>query len=303
MYKKPGYITLYKTGELARRVREIEAICRKCTLCPHRCQVDRTLSAGGFCASTIRPVVASATPHFGEEPPLVGRFGSGTIFFSGCTLKCKYCQNYSISQWHEGSAITIEQLADIMLYLQTKGCHNINFVTPTHMILPIMQALIIAIEGGLSVPLVYNSSGYEAVETLKLLDGVIDIYMPDMKYWDEKTGWELSGIKNYPEMARLAIREMRRQVGDLELDLKGIARRGLIVRHLILPGHLEESKKIIAFIAELSQQTYLNLMDQYHPEYRAYEYIEMARRITEEEYKQLETYAVDLGVIKGLYNR
>ncbi|MBN1413518.1 MAG: radical SAM protein [Bacteroidales bacterium] len=300
MKRKPGYIRLYNDGELQDRIHSLEAICRKCTLCPHRCEIDRTQCADGFCASTIQPVIASAAPHFGEEPPLVGRYGSGTIFFSSCTLRCIYCQNYTISHLREGSAITVEQLAGIMLSLQANGCHNINFVTPTHMVLPMVKALVIAIERGLSVPLVYNSSGYDSVETLRLLDGIIDIYMPDMKYHNEKTAYNLSRINNYPQIARLAVKEMHRQVGDLELDEQGIATQGLIVRHLILPGHTDESKRIIDFIAELSQHTYLNLMDQYRPDFKAFEVPAISRRITQSEYDDIIAYAILRGVTKGL---
>ncbi len=296
MQYEPSYITLYKTGEIDLRIKKIAEIYKNCTLCPQKCEVDRTVSGGGKCNSTIFPTVSSASPHYGEEPPLVGYYGSGTIFFTNCNLHCIYCQNFDISQMHAGSEITYEQLAELMIALQNKGCHNINFVTPTHMVYPVLYALKIAIEKGLNIPLVYNSGGYESVETLKLLDGVFDIYMPDFKYHNEDSGYKLSNAKSYPRVAEKAINEMYRQVGDLELNKRGIAYRGLLVRHLILPEHTGESKHILDFIATLSKNTYVNIMDQYRPAYRAAENYSLTRKITSEEYQEVLDYAKKIGL-------
>lgn len=297
---KPGYIRLFHEGVLASIASELEKTYHCCTLCPHQCGVDRIAGKAGICATGSDAAVASFGPHFGEEPPLTGFMGSGTVFFSGCNLKCIYCQNYDISQLRHGTMVTKEQLAGIMLSLQARGCHNINFVTPTHVIPSIVGALVIAVERGLSLPLVYNSSGYDSVETLKKVEGIFDIYMPDFKYACEKTGVELSGIKHYPDVAEKAITEMYRQVGDLIIDEQGIAVRGLIVRHLILPGHTDESEKIIDFIAGLSAGTYLNLMCQYHPEFKVFDIPGMNRRISEAEYAQVLKYAYSKGLTNGL---
>ena len=292
----PSYIELYKSGELNKRIESAGIICKKCSLCPHNCGVDRNICSDGYCRSSIEPVVSSAFPHFGEESPLVGTNGSGTIFFTNYNLQCIYCQNCDISQMENGQEISYEELADIMIDLQQKGCHNINFVTPTHMIYPVLRALKISIEKGLKIPLVYNSGGYDSVKTLRLLDGIIDIYLPDFKYFDEKTGYSLSNARYYPLIAQIAIREMFRQVGELITDKNNIAYRGLIVRHLALPGYSSESKKILDFLAGLSKNIYVNIMDQYRPEYRAVEQSNLNRRITEEEFREIITYAKDIGL-------
>ena len=292
----PGYIELKRSGELKKRIEIAESICRKCSLCPHKCGVDRSICSDGYCNSTLNPIVSSAGPHFGEEPPLVGIYGSGTIFFTNCNLQCMYCQNCDISQMHNGEEITFEQLANIMVNLQQKGCHNINFVTPTHMMYPILKALEIAVDLGLNIPIVYNSGGYDSVKTLKILEGVVDIYMPDFKYYDEKTGFSLSNARYYPQIAMMAISEMYRQVGDLLLDENEIAYKGLIVRHLLLPGYMDESRKIIDFIAGLSKKIYLNIMNQYRPEYRAVENSNLTRRVSEEEYLDILNYAASRGL-------
>ncbi len=268
----------------------------RCSMCPHNCGVNRFECADGYCLSYLNPVVASAGPHFGEEPPLVGFSGSGTIFFSSCNLHCIYCQNFDISQQGAGHEIPVDELAGLMLSLQEQGCHNINLVTPTHMVYPVLRSLEIAAGNGLKLPLVYNCGGYENTETLKLLDGIVDIYMPDFKYYDEKTAFSLSNARYYPQIAKMAIKEMYRQVGDLKTDAHGIAYRGLIVRHLILPGYLNESKKIIRFIAGLSADTYLNIMDQYRPEYRSSENSNLTRRITREEYHEIINFASENGL-------
>ncbi len=267
-----------------------------CKLCPHQCLTNRKSKDTGNCHSGEYPVVASYGPHFGEEPPLVGFHGSGAIFFSHCNLICIFCQNYDISQLGAGQTIQFDGLANIMVELQLQGCHNINFVTPTHMVHAILNALPRAIENGLRIPLVYNSGGYDSAETIRLLDGIFDIYMPDLKYFNNQTAYQLSGIPNYVEAATEAIREMHRQVGDLILDDQGIAIRGMIVRHLILPENLADTFKSIDFIKSLSKETYLNLMDQYRPEYHAYQDPRMGRRITSTEYANAVNYAKESGI-------
>jgi putative pyruvate formate lyase activating enzyme len=243
-------------------------------------------------------LVSSYGPHFGEEAPLVGRHGSGTIFFTYCNLHCLFCQNYTISQLGEGSPVNSEQLAGMMLSLQDRGCHNINLVSPTHVVPYILEALELAAAKGLCLPLVYNTGGYDAIETLKLLDGIVDIYMPDMKYSDEKIAEEFSGIKSYPEINRAAVREMHRQVGDLQLDKQGVARRGLLVRHLVLPNRLAGTGGVVGFIArEISADTYLNIMAQYHPYHKAFDTPRLARPLTEHEFEE----AIDLAHEHGLY--
>ncbi|MBA7511580.1 hypothetical protein ES705_03576 [subsurface metagenome] len=295
MRTKPEYLQLHDSGELKKRIKEIERICTKCSLCPRNCGVDRTQTVGK-CFSPITPVISSAGPHFGEEPPLVGYYGSGTIFFTNCNLNCIYCQNYDISQLHAGQDTSYEALADLMVNMQDRRCHNINLVSPTHQVCSILRALEIAIDKGLNLPLVYNSGGYDSVATLKLLEGIINIYMPDFKYYENETGKRLSNVNDYPAVAKKAITEMHRQVGDLQTDQQGVAYQGLIVRHLILPGYLEESKKIIEFTASISKGIYLNLMDQYRPAYKAAEDPKLTLRLSSTDYNELNTYAVDQGI-------
>jgi putative pyruvate formate lyase activating enzyme len=243
-------------------------------------------------------VVSSYGPHFGEEAPLVGRHGSGTIFFTYCNLRCVFCQNYTISQSGEGSPVTTEQLAQMMLSLQGRGCHNINLVSPTHVVPYILEALEVAVSKGLCLPLVYNSGGYDSLETLELLDGIVDIYMPDIKYSDEKIAEQLSGIKNYPSVNRAAIKEMHRQVGDLQIDEEGVAYRGLLVRHLVLPNRLAGTQGVLRFLArDVSTNTYLNIMAQYHPCYKAFDSPQLARPVSRQEF----TEAIDLAQRQGLY--
>ena len=229
--------------------------------------------------------MSSFGPHFGEEAPLVGRCGSGTIFFAYCNLHCVFCQNYSISQLGEGRAVDITELADMMLSLQSKGCHNINLVSPTHVVPFILEALEVAAGKGLQVPIVYNTGGYDSLETLELLDGIVDIYMPDMKYSAGDVGQKFSDIEQYPQVNRTAVKEMHRQVGDLQVDESGVAVRGLLVRHLVLPDGLAGTDGVVKFIAtEISHNTYLNVMAQYHPCYRAFDYPQISRPITREEF-------------------
>jgi putative pyruvate formate lyase activating enzyme len=242
------------------------------------------------------PMVSSAGPHFGEEAPLVGRRGSGTIFFTNCNLGCIFCQNFDISHLGQGREVSYRDLALTMVSLQEQGCHNINFVTPTHMVYGIVRALTLAVPMGLKVPLVYNSGGYDSTETLELLHGVFDIYMPDFKYWDEEVSQDLSGVRDYPQVARHAVREMHEQVGDLVLDEHGVAIRGLLVRHLVLPQGLSGTGGVVDFLRELSSDTYLNLMDQYRPAYRAAQCPALKRRTTLQEFDEAVHYAKERGM-------
>jgi putative pyruvate formate lyase activating enzyme len=278
-------------------VEEARAILEACRLCPRRCLANRLSGESGQCQVTNPAMVSSYGPHFGEEAPLVGKHGSGTIFFTYCNLHCAFCQNYTISQLGEGSPVSREELAGMMLSLQDKGCHNINLVSPTHVVPYILEALELAAAEGLHLPLVYNTGGYDSLETLKILDGVVDIYMPDMKYSDKKIAQELSDIKDYPEVNRAAVKEMHRQVGDLQID-QGIARRGLLVRHLVLPNGLAGTGEVVKFLArEVSANTYLNIMAQYHPCYRAFDMTKLNCPLLAQEYSQ----AVELAHQNGLY--
>ena len=282
---QPAYQRLYQTGELFARIDGAQAMLRECRVCPRECGVDRTAGALGKCKVGTAPMVSAYHVHTGEEPPLVGIFGSGTIFFTGCNLACVYCQNYEISHYRAGHVVSTEELAAMMVALQNRGCHNVNLVTPTHQVPQILAALPSAIERGLMVPLVYNCGGYESLESLRLLDGVVDVYMPDLKYADAEVGRELSGVRDYPQRARAAVTEMHRQVGDLIVDRRGIAQRGLIVRHLVLPGGLAGTRFVARFLAqEVSRQTYFNLMDQYRPCFRAFDHPLLCRRPTEHEF-------------------
>ena len=292
-----AYQGLYKSGELRKRVEVALSLLGKCHLCPRNCEANRLAGELGKCRTGRVAVVSSYGPHFGEEAPLVGRHGSGTIFFAYCNLRCLFCQNYTISHMGDGSTVTREELANVMLSLQKRGCHNINFVSPSHVVAQILEALELATERGLSIPLVYNTGGYDAVETLKLLDGIVDIYMPDMKYSDEEIGRKLSGIKDYPAINQAAVKEMHRQVGDLELDESGVAKRGLLVRHLVLPENLAGTEGIARFLAqEVSKQTYLNVMAQYYPHYKAHEVPALARPISRQEFQEAVRLAQEYGL-------
>ena len=269
----------------------------ECCVCPRHCGVNRPAGESGKCHITQEVMVSSYGPHFGEEAPLVGRHGSGTIFFTYCNLRCVFCQNYTISQLGEGSPVSREALAQMMLSLQEKGCHNINLVSPTHVVPYILEALELAVTMGLHLPLVYNSGGYDSVETLKLLDGIVDIYMPDMKYADAKTAEKLSGIQNYPEVNKAAVKEMHRQVGDLKIDKEGVAQRGLLIRHLVLPNGLAGTREVVRFLArEVSPHTYLNIMAQYHPGYKAFDVPPISRPVTQQEFSE----AIELAHRHGL---
>ncbi|HXX56791.1 MAG TPA: radical SAM protein [Thermodesulfovibrionales bacterium] len=259
--------------------------------------MDRTGGERGFCRVLDKPLVSSWGPHFGEERPLVGRFGSGTIFFSRCNLGCLFCQNWTISHQGEGTELSIDKLAGIMMELQDMGCHNINFVTPTHQMPMMLEALTAAKGEGLKLPIVYNCGGYESLQALEILDGIVDIYMPDLKYADTLLSLKYSGAEGYPEAAKTAIKEMHRQVGDLILDERGIAVRGLLVRHLVLPENMAGTDEVVRFLSQdISPDTYLNIMDQYHPCYRAKENPPLDRRITGSEYRTAITLAVKAGI-------
>lgn len=281
--------------ELKKRVIKAYSILKSCTLCPRKCRVNRLKNEIGICRTGSKAIVSSFGLHFGEERVLVGGRGSGTVFFSGCSLRCVFCQNYTISQYVEGTPISNLNLAKIFILLQKQGAININLVTPTHVVPMILEALYIAYNE-LKIPIVYNSSGYDSIETLKLLDGVVDIYMPDFKYGDNAKALKYSGIKNYFDVAKEAIKEMQRQVGDLTIE-NGIAIKGLLVRHLVLPNGLADSKKVLDVIKnEISNNAYVNVMDQYYPTYRAYEFPELSRRITFKEYEEVRNYALSLGL-------
>jgi putative pyruvate formate lyase activating enzyme len=283
----PGYRRLLESSELADRVHLAFQQMSDCRLCAWECAVDRSSTKLGACRTGLRARVSSYGPHLGEEDPLRGWRGSGTIFFTRCNLRCQYCQNHDISQTDRGEEVEPQELAAMMLELQAAGCHNINFVSPSHVVAQILAAVAIAAQAGLQLPLVYNTGGYDSLQALALLDGVIDIYMPDMKYADPQVGKRYSKVPAYPQANQTAVKEMHRQVGDLQIDQKGLATRGLLVRHLVLPGGLAGTEAVVRFLAEeISSHTYLNLMDQYRPAYKAASYPELNRRITAAEYRQ-----------------
>ncbi|MDF1555678.1 MAG: hypothetical protein P1P84_21575 [Deferrisomatales bacterium] len=294
---EPGYRTLLRSGELRSRADQAKSRLQRCDLCAHACHVNRLQGATGNCRTGTRARVCSYGAHHGEELPLVGFRGSGTIFFSWCNLRCVFCQNWEISQQGEGREVSAEQLAGMMLSLQGQGCHNINLVSPSHVVAPLLEALVIAAEGGLRLPLVYNTGGYDSPHALALLDGVVDIYMPDMKFADSATAQPLLDVTDYAEVNRAAVREMHRQVGDLQLSEAGIARRGLLLRHLVLPENLAGTDHILAFVAaELSPNTYLNLLEQYRPSYRAREHPPLDRRPGRGELRAAKAAARELGL-------
>ena len=297
MEYQSSYIKLFQEGILKEKVDTAMKHLEKCTLCPHECGVNRK-EKPGFCKASDKVLVSSHGPHCGEEAELVGTNGSGTIFFGYCNLRCVFCQNFELSFGGEGDLISNESLAEIMLRLQNDyKCHNINLVTPTHFVPNILEALYFAAVKGLKLPLVYNCGGYERLETLRLLAGVIDIYMPDFKYNLEEQGRKYSGVKDYPAHVKQSLKEMHRQVGGLKTDRRGVAYKGLIIRHLMMPGGLAETKEILDFIAkELSSDCLVNIMDQYYPAHRAHEYVELNQRVSRKDWKEAVAYANKLGL-------
>jgi putative pyruvate formate lyase activating enzyme len=294
---EPSYIRLYNQGILQERVAQAIQFLKECRLCPRQCKVDRLHNEKGVCRTGRKSIVASFHAHHGEESPLVGRFGSGTIFFSYCNLLCCFCQNYQISHLGEGAEIEAKDLAAIMLELQQRGCHNINLVTPTHVVPQILEALLPAVANGLSIPLVYNSSGYERVTTLQLLRGIVDIYMPDFKFWDEQWAKRYCNAPDYREVAAGALKEMHSQVGDLVINSSGIAERGLLVRHLVMPRGVSGTKEVMEFLAkEISPHTYVNVMDQYRPCGTVYQDEFVNRGISGKEYSEALQWTRDAGL-------
>lgn len=294
---RAAYINLLESGELEKRAAEAFQRLESCTTCAWECRVDRLMGVLGICQTGAKAYVSSYGPHLGEEDPLRGWRGSGTIFFTRCNMRCQFCQNHDISQTQAGYPVEPAQLAEIMLELGAMGCHNINLVSPTHVVPQILSALLVAAGAGLNLPLVYNTGGYDSIETLKLLDGVVDIYMPDMKYASERTARHYSKIPHYPQTNQAAVLEMHRQVGDLEIDRNGIATRGLLVRHLVLPYDLAGTAEIVRFLAQqVSPNTYLNLMSQYRPAFNARRYPKLSRPLKGEEYRQ----ALQMALAAGL---
>ena len=304
----PSYIKLYESGELKKRSESAGQLVSSCKVCPRCCEVDRSGGELGFCQSGSLPIVSSYTAHLGEEPVLSGRHGAGNIFFGNCNLRCLFCQNYEISQnWsvEKRNEVSFKRLADIMIELQERKCHNIGLVSPTHFSAQILKSILIAVENGLHLPIIYNTNGYDSVEMLKLYDGVIDIYLPDFKYGDNKSGKKYSNAEDYFDHTKRAIKEMFRQVGD-ELIYDGdIVVRGLIIRHLVLPNGLAESEKVFQFIAhELSPNVHISLMSQYFPSHRAHTDILIDRPIRQSEYEKairlMEKYGLHNGWIQEL---
>lgn len=293
----PAYLKTHRAGLLEDKIAKAQRLLESCSVCPRDCKVNRKKGETGFCRAGFLPKVSSSSPHFGEEQPLVGIHGSGTIFLTHCNLGCLFCQNYSISHLDEGKEISIEQLSRMMVTMQSLNCHNINFVSPTHYVPQILAALPYAIALGLSVPLVYNTGGYDSVETLELLDGIFDIYMPDFKYSTEEIAEEYSQARDYPRVAKQAIKEMFRQVGDLVLDDRGIALRGLLIRHLVLPSGLAGTQNVMQFLSQdISKNTYVNIMAQYYPCGDIPPGSPLSRRISKLEYLQ----AVEIAKKEGI---
>ena len=296
----PSYIEAYNSGNLDKVAEKTFKMLESCSICPRRCKVNRLKDEKGFCKTGLKPKVYNFMAHHGEEPPISGENGSGTIFFSNCNMACVYCQNYEFSQVGEGREVDFEELADFMLQLQQMNCHNINLVTPTHVLPQIINALKIAVSKGLTIPLVYNTGGYELAEIIKLLAGIVDIYLPDMRYVDNAAAIKYSNAPDYPEYNQEALREMHRQVGIAKFDKENIIKRGLIIRHLVLPDNISGTDKVMRFIGdELSADTYISLMSQYFPCYKAGQFTEISRRITPEEYTEAKRIMQRYGLNKG----
>ena len=300
-----GYVALNMTGELAKRIERAYDLLYSCRVCPRKCRINRINDERGFCRTGLLPVISSSGPHFGEETPLVGFNGSGTIFVTHCNLACEYCQNYDISQCNRGQEVSCDRVAGMMIRLQQQGCHNINIVTPSHVVPQMMRAIGIAADQGLDIPIVYNSGGYDAVETLRLLDGIVDIYMPDAKYGSDDVALALSHAPDYVATMQAALKEMHRQTGDLVIE-NGIAVRGMIIRHLVLPENLAASDRVLPWIAqEVSRDSYVNIMNQYHPSWHASSAIDSSlplslhRKITPDEYRYAIRCALESGLHRG----
>jgi putative pyruvate formate lyase activating enzyme len=297
---RPGYLRLFRTGELERRAVALETILEACELCPRRCGVNRKADRIGACGVGARPKIAAASIHPWEEPPISGTRGSGTLFFSGCTLRCLFCQNYPISQLGVGRELTVEALAEEMFRLQCRGAHNLNLVTPTHQVPAFVRALCLAVPKGFRLPIVYNTSGYERVEILRLLDGIVDVYLPDIKYADPAVSLALSGRADYVEANRRALKVMAEQVGPLQLDRQGIAFRGLMVRHMVLPEGLAGTGDCLEFIrSQLGPQTWVSLLHQYFPAHKALKRPPLDRKVTEKEYADALEILFSLGLPNG----
>ncbi|MCE5243917.1 MAG: radical SAM protein [Syntrophobacteraceae bacterium] len=298
--RQPGYVALWESGELARRARVLAEGLEACMLCPRRCGVNRHAGKTGACGVDAEPRVAAVNIHPWEEPPIAGTRGSGTIFFSGCTLKCVFCQNYPISQMGVGRRMSVEELAESMLGLQAKGAHNINLVTAGHQAAAFVGALVHAASRGLRIPVVYNTSGFETVETLRLFEGVVDIYLPDIKYSDPEMAKRYSGRSDYVEVNRKALLEMWRQTGSLKVDENGVAWRGVLVRHLVLPAGLSGTGDCLDFLlAGMGKGVWVSLMNQYFPAYRAHEIPPLDRKTSEEEYEAAFSRMTALGIHNG----
>jgi putative pyruvate formate lyase activating enzyme len=292
-----SYLQLLKSGELEKRVQQAHQGLARCEGCAWECRIDRLADQHGVCRTGERAMISSYGPHLGEEDPLRGWRGSGTIFFTSCNMRCQFCQNHEISQTVNGRTVEAEELAQIMLELQAMGCHNINLVSPSHVVAQMLAAVLVAAQAGLHLPLVYNTGGYDSLKSLQLLDGVVDIYMPDMKYASDRIARAYSKIPHYPQINQAAVLEMHRQVGDLQIDENGLATRGLLVRHLVLPNNLAGTEVIVRFLAEkVSQNTYLNLMDQYRPAFNARRFPKLSRPLKSEEYRA----AVQTALAAGL---
>jgi len=298
-----AYLESYNNGKLNNIIDKTFKMLESCCICPRICKVNRLNDKKGFCRISLKPKVCSFMPHHGEEPPISGQRGSGTIFFSGCNMACVYCQNYEFSQLDEGREVGFEELATFMLQLQGMGCHNINLVTPTHVMPQILESLKLAIPKGLKIPLVYNTGGYECLKMIKLLETIVDIYLADMRYADNDMAVKYSSAPDYPKFNQAALKEMHRQVGVAKIDNEGIITRGVIIRHLILPNNVSGTDKIMRFIKdELSKDTYISLMSQYFPCYKANQFPEISRRITYQEYEvalaSMEKYGLHNGWIQ-----
>ncbi len=296
--RRAGYCDLLESGVLVERVAQARERLRRCHVCPRHCAIDRLEGDLGFCLVGAKPFVSSHGPHHGEEAPLRGWNGSGTIFFANCNLRCVYCQNYEISQLRAGGDVSAQELAEMMVNLQEVGCHNINLVTPSHQVPQILEGLLLAAQQGLHIPLVYNTSSYDDVETLRLLDGIVDIYLPDFRYADMEAGLKYSKVPGYPEIVKTAIKEMHRQTGDLVIDERGLAVRGVLLRHLVLLGGIAGTQSNMRFLAEeISQHTYVNIMDQYRPCWKSFNDPPLDRSITKQEFEE----AVEAAKAAGLH--